>query len=179
GDLRRDDDGNRCCLLLISSSLVKKNRYNWHHLLRPWVAHLAGHLDDEPMTTRLLSKAGNITLPPLDPAVARDHLRALIDAWQVGMRSPLPLATGTAFAWLGKEGTPESTPDSDAWKAAVSAYQGDDFVAGEVGRDPYLAHRWANFAALYQTHLGTPYAFATLSERLLAPVYQAVKGGGK
>ncbi|GHA93897.1 exodeoxyribonuclease V subunit gamma [Modicisalibacter luteus] len=179
GDLRRDDDGNRCRLLLISSSLVKKNRYNWHHLMRPWVAHLAGHLDDAPMTTRLLSKAGNITLPPLDPDVARDHLRTLIYAWQVGMRSPLPLATGTAFAWLGKEGTPESTPDSDAWKAAVSTYQGDDFVAGEVGRDPYLAHRWANFAALYQTHLGTPYAFATLSERLLAPVYHAVKGGGK
>ncbi|TDX31678.1 DNA helicase/exodeoxyribonuclease V gamma subunit [Modicisalibacter xianhensis] len=179
GDLRHDDAGNRCRLLLISSSLVKKNRYNWHHLLRPWVAHLAGHLEDAPMTTRLLSKAGNITLPPLDPAVARDLLRTLIDAWQAGMRSPLPLACTTAFVWLGKEGTPDSPPDSDAWKAAVSTYQGDDFVAGEVDRDPYLAHRWAHFAALYQAHIGTPYAFATLSERLLAPVYHAVKGGGK
>ncbi|MEC9482533.1 MAG: exodeoxyribonuclease V subunit gamma, partial [Halomonas sp.] len=181
GDLRHDDDGNRCRLLLISSSLIRQGdrggEYQWRHLLRPWVAHLAGHLDDTPMTTRLLSKAGNITLSPLDPAVARRYLRDLIDAWQTGMQSPLPLASDTAFAWLSKDGSSTSTQDSDAWKVAAKAYEGTYKIAGEIERDPYLAHRWVNFAALYQAHLGTPYAFATLSERLLAPVYQAVKGG--
>lgn len=177
-ELRLDADGQRCRLLLTSSSLIKKNQYQWHHLLRPWVAHLAGHLEGDAMTTRLLSKAGHVTLAPLDPEIARDHLRELIAAWQAGMRTPLPLAMGAAFAWLSKAGSPESGPDSDAWKAAARAFEGDDFSPGEVGRDPYLAHRWPSFDSLASAQRGTE-SFAELTQRLLAPVYRAVKGGGK
>ncbi|SHE45495.1 DNA helicase/exodeoxyribonuclease V, gamma subunit [Modicisalibacter ilicicola DSM 19980] len=182
-NLRTNDEGQRCRLLLTSSSLIRqgsgRGQYQWHHLLRPWVAHLAGHLDDMPLTTQVLSKAGHVTLPPLEPETARAHLRELIAAWQLGMRTPLPLATATAFAWLGKEGTPENGMDSDAWKAAAGAYEGDGFNAGEVGRNPYLAHRWPSFAVLFDAHRGTPDDFASLTERLLAPVYRAVKGGGQ
>lgn len=177
-ELRLDAEGNRCRLVLTSSSLIKKNKYHWHHLLRPWVAHLAGHLDNVPLTTRLLSKAGHVTLPPLDPEIARKHLTELVTAWQAGMRAPLPLATGAAFAWLAKLGTPESERDSDAWRAAASAYDGDDFNAGEVSRNPYLAHRWPGFTAL-ATARHDAYGFAALTERLLAPVHQAVKGDKK
>ncbi|SDL97140.1 DNA helicase/exodeoxyribonuclease V, gamma subunit [Modicisalibacter muralis] len=177
-NLRRNDAGQRCRLLLTSSSLIKKRQYQWQHLLRPWVAHLAGHLDDHPMTTVLLSKAGHVTLPPLDPDIARGHLRELIAAWQSGMRAPLPLAIATAFAWLGKEGAPASDADSDAWKAAMKAYEGDGYHdPGEVGRNPYLAHRWPSFAALKDAQRGTTDDFAELAERLLAPVQHAVKGG--
>ncbi len=181
-NLRRNAAGERCRLLLTSSSLVRqgsrRGQYQWHHLLRPWVAHLAGHLDGEPLTTRLLSKAGHVTLPPLAPDVARGHLRELIAAWQSGMRAPLPLAIATAFAWLGKEGTPASDADSDAWKAAMKAYEGDGYHdPGEVGRNPYLTHRWPSFAALRDARRGTPDNFAELAERLLAPVQHAVKGG--
>ena len=178
-ELRRDANGQRCRLLLSSSSLIKKGKYHWHHLLRPWVAHLAGHLEGEPMTTQLLSKAGNVTLPPLDPEVAREQLREIIKAWQAGMQAPLPLAIATAFVWLSKLGTPESERDSDAWHAARKAFEGDDFNAGEVGRNPYLAHRWPSFRALTEANPHQPTRFAALTERLLKPVHDAVKGGGK
>ena len=51
GELRQDDAGNRCRLLLLSSSLIKNSKYQWHLLLRHWVAHLAGNLSG-PMTTQ-------------------------------------------------------------------------------------------------------------------------------
>lgn len=177
-ELRRDDEGRRCRLVLTSSSLIKKGKYHWHHILRPWVAHLSGHLNGDPMTTRLLSKAGHVTLPPLDPEVAHGHLRELIAAWQAGMRAPLPLATGAAFTWLSKLGTPDTERDSDAWRAAASAYDGDDFNAGEVGRNSYLAHRWPSFTALYEARHDAG-GFVQLTERLLAPVHVAVKGEKK
>ncbi|MWJ27544.1 exodeoxyribonuclease V subunit gamma [Halomonas sp. ZH2S] len=185
--IRTDSHGNRCRLLLLSSSLIKKKTYHWHHLLRPWVSHLAGNLES-PMTTQLLSKAGNVTLAPLEAEAARRHLESLITTWQSGMRMPLPLAPATAFAWLAKEGTPDSDAQSDAWRAAAKAYEGDDFASGEVARNPYLAHRWQRFSALTEAnrHPESPaghdfaeYDFASLTQRLLAPVYQAVKGGGK
>ncbi|WP_043529718.1 exodeoxyribonuclease V subunit gamma [Litchfieldella xinjiangensis] len=178
-DLRQDDEGRRCRLVLSSSSLIKKNKYHWHHLLRPWVAHLAGHVNGQPLTTRLLSKAGHVTLPPLDPDAATRHLQELIAAWQNGMRAPLPLATETAFAWLGKAGTPGSTDESDAWRAAAAAYNGDAFNAGEAGRNPYLVHQWPSFRTLVEAKRESPDSFAQLTERLLAPVHRAVKGGRK
>ncbi|MCE9663253.1 exodeoxyribonuclease V subunit gamma [Halomonas sp. M5N1S17] len=177
-ELRRDPEGNRCRLVLVSSSLIKKGKYHWHHILRHWIAHLAGHLEGHPLTTRLLSKAGHVTLPPLDPELARGHLREIVKTWQAGMREPLPLACDTAFVWLSKLGTPESERDSDAWHAARKTYEGDDYNAGEVGRNAYLAHRWPTFSRLYearQDRLG----FAELTERLLAPVHLAVKGDKK
>ncbi|WP_136068681.1 exodeoxyribonuclease V subunit gamma [Modicisalibacter radicis] len=182
-ELRRGDDGNRCRLLLSTSSLIKNSKYHWHHLLRPWVAHLSGHLQDEPLTTRLLSKAGHVTLPPLEPGQARAHLHELIAAWQAGMREPLPLAIGSAFVWLSKLGphdTPdEVAPDHDAWQAARKLYEGDGYNAGEVDRNPYLAHRWPNFRALVEANRHRPDGFAQLADRLLKPVHDAVKGGGK
>lgn len=177
-ELRESATGERCRLVLTSSSLVKKGKYRWSHILRHWVAHLAGHLDGASMTTRLLSKAGHVTLPPIDPEAARTHLRDIVKMWQAGMQAPLPLACDTAFVWLSKLGTPESERDSDAWRAAASAYNGDDFNAGEAGRNAYLAHRWPSFTALYEARHDAG-SFAQLTERLLAPVHLAVKGGKK
>lgn len=90
-ELRESATGERCRLVLASSSLVKKGKYRWSHILRHWVAHLAGHLNDRPMTSLLLSKAGHVTLPPLDPEAARQQLREIVRTWQAGMQIPLPL----------------------------------------------------------------------------------------
>ncbi len=95
------------------------------------------------------------------------------------MREPLPLASTSAFVWLSKLGSSQDTPDSerdgDAWHAARKTYEGDGYNAGEVDRNPYLAHRWPSFAALYEHRLDAC-GFAELTERLLAPVHRAVKG---
>ncbi|WP_089715850.1 exodeoxyribonuclease V subunit gamma [Halomonas daqiaonensis] len=182
--LRLSDTGERCRLLLSSSSLIKNKKYRWAQLLRPWVAHLAGNLE-APMTTELLSRAGSVTFAPLDAETARRRLQALIVGWQAGMQAPLPLACDSAFAWLGKidkqasgiEGSLNNQgPGSDAWHAARKVYEGDDFSAGEVDRNPYLAHRWPDFEALFYAAPGDGLDFATLTERLLAPLYVALKG---
>ncbi|WP_018918649.1 exodeoxyribonuclease V subunit gamma [Vreelandella zhanjiangensis] len=181
-ELRLDEDGNRCRLLLVSNSLISQGRgrgqYRWQHLLRPWVAHLAANAAS-PMTTQLLSKAGHVRFAPLNADIARDHLTTILQCWQDGMATPLPLAPQAAFAWLGKEGNPESTPESDAFNAAASAYEGGRFQTGEVAQSAYLARQWTSFEALFNTRTGEStdqgHTFALLAEALYAPLYRAVK----
>ena len=178
GELRQDQAGNRCRLLLLSSSLVSQGRgrgqYRWQHLLRPWVAHLAGN-SERPMTTQLLSKAGHVRLEPLEAENARYQLQNLLSAWCDGMQAPLPLAPQAAFAWLAKLGTPESEPDSDAYAAAETAYEGGRFQTGEVAQSAYLSHQWPSFERLFKERaLG--HGFATLTEALYSPLHRAVKG---
>lgn len=181
-ELRLDEDGNRCRLLLVSNSLVSQGRgrgqYRWQHLLRPWVAHLAANAAS-PMTTQLLSKAGHVRFAPLNADIARDHLTTILQCWQDGMAAPLPLAPQAAFAWLGKEGNPDSTPESDAFNAAASAYEGGRFQTGEVAQSAYLARQWTSFEALFNTRTGEStdqgHTFASLAEALYAPLYRAVK----
>ncbi|HSP31403.1 MAG TPA: exodeoxyribonuclease V subunit gamma, partial [Halomonas sp.] len=178
GELRQDEAGNRCRLLLLSTSLISQGRgrgqYRWQHLLRPWVAHLAGNIEF-PMTTQLLSKAGHVRLEPLDAENARFQLEAMLSAWCDGMQAPLPLAPQAAFAWLAKQGTPESEPDSDAYAAAETAYQGGSYQTGEVAQSAYLSHQWSSFERLFSERaLG--HSFASLTEALYAPLHRSVKG---
>ncbi|CAM3571070.1 exodeoxyribonuclease V subunit gamma [Halomonas sp. FME1] len=179
GELREDSEGNRCRLLLLSSSLVSQGRgraqYRWQHLLRPWVAHLAGNAE-RPMTTQLLSKAGHVRLEPLEAENARYQLHNMLNAWRDGMQAPLPLAPQAAFAWLAKQGTPESDPASDAYAAAETAYEGGRFQAGEVAQSAYLAHQWPSFERLFNEN-NSGHCFATLTEMLYAPLHRSIKGG--
>ena len=177
GELRQDEAGNHCRLLLLSSSLVSqgqgRGQYRWQHLLRPWVAHLAGNIE-RPMTTQLLSKAGHVRLEPLDAESAHYQLQTMLNAWCDGMQTPLPLAPQAAFAWLAKLGTAESEPDSDAYAAAETAYEGGRFQTGEVAQSAYLSHQWPSFERLFnQRVLG--HSFASLAEALYAPLHRSVK----
>ena len=178
GELRQGDAGNRCRLLLLSSSLVSQGRgrgqYRWQHLLRPWVAHLAGNVD-HPMTTQLLSKAGHVRLEPIDAENARTQLEAILSAWCDGMQAPLPLAPQAAFAWLAKLGTPESELESDAYAAAEAAYEGGRYQTGEVAQSAYLSHQWPSFEQLFSERV-LGHRFTTLTEALYAPLHRAVKG---
>lgn len=181
-ELRQNEAGERCRLLLLSSSLISqgsgRGQYRWTHLLRPWVAHLAGNLSG-PMTTQLLSKAGNITLDPIAADTARAHLDTQMTAWQAGLQAPLPLAPQAAFAWLTKLGTPEIAEEkgreSDAYAAAEGAYDGGSFQTGEVAQSAYLAHQWPRFERLFNDHREKAHSFATLTEALYAPLFNAVK----
>jgi exodeoxyribonuclease V gamma subunit len=182
-ELRQNEAGDRCRLLLLSSSLISqgsgRGQYRWTHLLRPWVAHLAGNLSG-PMTTQLLSKAGNITLDPIAADTARAHLDTQMTAWQAGLEAPLPLAPQAAFAWLTKLGTPEIAEEkgreSDAYAAAEGAYDGGRFQTGEVAQSAYLGHQWPRFERLFNDHREQTHSFAALTEALYAPLFYAVKG---
>ena len=183
GELRQDDVGNRCRLLLLSSSLIKNSKYQWHLLLRHWVAHLAGNLSG-PMTTQLLSKAGNITLEPIAADTAHAHLETQLSAWQHGLEVPLPLAPQAAFAWLTKLGTPdiaiEKGRESDAYAAAEKVYESGFKTTGEADQSPYLGHQWPRFERLFFDRTANEkHTFAELTEALYAPLFYAVKGNAK
>jgi exodeoxyribonuclease V gamma subunit len=183
GELRRNENGDRCRLLLLSSSLVSQGRgrgqYRWTHLLRPWVAHLAGNAET-PMTTQLLSKAGHVRLEPLGAENARAQLQTLLNAWCDGMQAPLPLAPQAAFAWLTKQstvdGNQENTQESAAYAAAEAAYEGGRYQTGEVAQSAYLAHQWPRFERLFNEHTAHGHYFASLTEALYAPLFYAIKG---
>ena len=88
---------------------------------------------------------------PLDRAVverqfadlAAQILGDLMQAWQAGMRQPLPIAVKTAFAWLG-----QSDPNK-AEAAARKAYDGDGQNSeGERRESPALARQFSDYNAL-------------------------------
>ncbi|MFG6666967.1 exodeoxyribonuclease V subunit gamma [Halomonas sp. HNIBRBA4712] len=172
GELRYDEAGERCRVLLLSSSLVSQNKYQWHHLLRHWVAHLAGNAS-APMTTRLISRAGHVTLAPVAAEIAHAHLCTQLAAWQRGQQAPLPLSPQAGFEWLNQLGTLESDAQSKAYASAQKAYEGER-PKGDVSKSAYLAHQWPTFERLFSERVQGE-GFPELVESLYAPLHRMVK----
>jgi exodeoxyribonuclease V gamma subunit len=177
GGLRRADDGARARVVLSSSSLLTKDQhYRRDKLLSAWVAHLAGHLGGEPMTTLVIGKNGQARLRPMDPERARHHWGVLVRAFEEGLTRPLPLSAAAGFAWLQRRlkaspraddgGTADAcrphpddglthAPDGridPAWAAAREAWspRGDFGDArGDRERDPWVQRTWPHFDALW------------------------------
>ncbi|RKT45867.1 DNA helicase/exodeoxyribonuclease V gamma subunit [Thiocapsa rosea] len=164
GGIRTDADGRRGRVFIEASDLVKNNQYRGEKLIRHWVAHLALHLAGGPLTTLVLSKAGEVELKPLPVEQANAHLSALLAAWQVGMGRPLPLAAKTALEWL-KAG--------DVSKARTT-YEGGYKHIGEVETDAYVARAYPDFDRLRASG-----EFAELAEDLLRPLYRAMHADNK
>ncbi len=161
-DLRCDASGRRGRVVLLTSDAFKNRKCQRHHLIKHWVAHLAGHLGGEPMTTLVVSKAGDVQLEPLNSDVARAQIETLLAAWNKGMCRPLPLAVKTAFAWL-------EDPDKGR-----STYEGGYNTDGEVGSSRYLQRTWPDYETL--TAGGE---FEALATDLLGALFIATKGKGK
>ncbi|HET7865383.1 MAG TPA: exodeoxyribonuclease V subunit gamma, partial [Burkholderiaceae bacterium] len=152
GELRRNARGERGRVLLSSTGLLKDQHYRRDKLVPYWVAHLAGHLNGEPLATVIVSKNGDVTLPPLPLAQARQHWEELLHAWQQGMHRPLPLALRTAFAWLQKGGAAGQGPDTDAGRAARACYEvhePEHLRFAECEESPYLSRAYPGFDRLW------------------------------
>lgn len=159
GAWRRDDAGQRCRILVDSSSLIPKGKYRAARIVPHWVAHVAAQLAGGEATTVVVSKAGDVVFPPLDPALALRMLRTWLHAWQMGMRRPLPLAAAAAFEWLTRHPAPpgdEEDPLADAQglqasaaaQAARKVYEGGVETRGEVDGSAYLRAVYPDFASL-------------------------------
>ncbi|GHD63695.1 RecBCD enzyme subunit RecC [Jeongeupia chitinilytica] len=173
--LRSNDAGERARVLLESNSLLKDRAYRRDKLVPYWVAHLAGHLGGAPLTSVIVGKNGTVTLPALDPEVARAHWRTLRAAWCDGLNRPLPLALKTALAWLAKGGRAGAGPFPDALRAARDCYElhdPDNKRFAERAENPYLARAWPDFDALSDGD-----GFASLADALLRPLHDALDGG--
>ena len=95
------------------------------------------------LTTGLVASDDTLLLDPLEQDVAAQILGDLMQAWQAGMRQPLPIAVKTAFAWLG-----QSDPNK-AEAAARKAYDGDGQNSeGERRESPALARQFSDYNAL-------------------------------
>lgn len=172
--LRADDGGARGRLVLESSGIVDRQRRYRHDKLVPhWVAHLAGHLGGEPLTTVIVSKAGTATLRPLAPEQVRAAWTALLAAWQDGLRRPLPFAVQSACAWL-RHAPPDDDQDAlaAAREAARACYDEHEPLFhrfGECGSDPYLSRAFPDFEALWGGG-----EFRRLAEALLRPLMDSL-----
>lgn len=176
--LHADDSGARCRILLDSTGLVTSKKYRLDRLLVPWVAHVAGHLGGQPLTTRIGSKAGEVTLLPLAAPLALAHWKVLLGAWQQGMRQPLPFAPKTALAWIqaggsdAGEGEGKEAQDK-AHKAARTAYEADNprfHQHAERQSKPALARCFVDFDALWSDG-----AFAEWTRELMKPIDDAIE----
>ncbi|WP_233236232.1 exodeoxyribonuclease V subunit gamma [Bordetella sp. LUAb4] len=129
GGLRTNAAGELCRLVLESSSLIPKGRYRADKVVSHWVAHVAAQLCGRPITTWVISKAGDIEFAPIAAERAREFLALWLGAWEAGMRRPLPLAVSAAFEWLTR--LPE-----DADQGAVAAAATQDGAVPGLMHDP-------------------------------------------
>jgi exodeoxyribonuclease V gamma subunit len=169
--LRAGEDGQRGRLLLDSSGVVREGKWRYERLLPHWVAHLAGHLDGQPLTTVVVSKAGSALLKPLDIAHAQACWAQLLRAWDEGLQRPLPFAVLPACAWM-KGG------DLEAARACYEEHDPDNGKFAERERNAYLARAFPDFEALWADG-----EFAQWAQALLRPLADALgtppkEGGG-
>ena len=179
--------------------------YRLDRLLDHWVYHLAGNLQDGAMSTVLVGKAQGkacLRLDPLPPKVALQHWHVLLEAWQQGLRRPLPLAAKTGFAWLKKpchppEAGAEELPSGDGkpsgagepsgadepsdarknWQDLTQTYEG----AGEEGGKGRFGGQGERDSDMYLARawpdmmaLWQAGEFGEWAERLLRPVWDAL-----
>lgn len=141
--LHQRADGAVLTISAIPNGIGSPKTRKWHRLIRPWVNHLVACANGFSMTTALVASDDSLLLAPFEEPVARRLIGDLLQAWQAGMRQPLPVAVKTAFAWLG-----QSDP-AKADAAARKAYEGDGQNSeGERRESPALARQFADFDAL-------------------------------
>ncbi|WKE66224.1 exodeoxyribonuclease V subunit gamma [Gallaecimonas kandeliae] len=165
GELRKDNSGRLAQLLLRPGELAPKGKVKYHHLVRPWVRHLALCAAGHPVTTLVSGADTVLNIQPLAQGLALGHLQALAKAYQDGLNAPLPLPQAAAFAFL--EALPKG--EEEALTKAAARYDGSDFQAGEKGQDPYLTRAFPTFAQLDQG------AFQALARALYQPLFDAME----
>ncbi|UFH49850.1 exodeoxyribonuclease V subunit gamma [Pseudomonas sp. KNUC1026] len=160
--LHRGESDELLHATLVANALGDGPKRKWHRLLRSWVNHLFTCSQGHRLTTALVATDCTLLLPPMDRIHAEEHLAALLDAWRVGICSPLPVATRTAFAWL-REGDPEK-----AQALARPVYEGDANISAERDETAALARQYPDFASLADGG-----GFAHWSQALYGPIMAA------
>ena len=157
--------------MLESSGVIKDGRYRTDKLAAAWVAHLAGHLNGEALTTVVVSKAGTATFSPLTLPQAEQAWGDLLAAWQEGMTRPLPFVQACSDAWWLsqlKEGADSAKP-RDAARKAYEHHEPEHGARAEREQNPCAARAFPDFEALWAGG-----EFAHWARTLLGPLRQAL-----
>jgi len=162
--LHQRSDGGLLAVTTIPNSIGSIKTRKWHRLTRPWVNHLAACASGLSLTTALVASDDTLLLAPIEQSAALNSLGDLLQAWQSGMRQPLPVAVKTAFAWLG-----QSDPVK-AEAAACKAYEGDGQTTdGERRESPALARQFPDYSALVADETFSDWCNALYRPLLEAP----------
>lgn len=168
--LRLSATGQQCQLLLSPSAIIKERRYQWRHLVSPWLNHLLANTL-QPCQTLLLSQAGELSFAAIPAAVAGEQLDQLLRSYWQAHQTPWPLELECAMHYLSNiESVKYST--EDLLKQCQKKYQGDSYNPGIVQRNPYLQRLFPDFQQLYQEGAFVAHA-TTLYQPLLLAVQQA------
>ena len=146
-DARTNQDLAAMRLLPMAGDLLQGKAIRYDRLIQPWVLQLLANASGIVVSTQLFAADATVIIKSRSRNEAITHLEQLLNAWEHGMQTPLPMARRTAYAWLLAEGT-EKSP----YEAAQIRYDGSDAPmapAGEVSYEPCLARIWKNFALLY------------------------------
>ncbi|ODC02982.1 exodeoxyribonuclease V subunit gamma [Terasakiispira papahanaumokuakeensis] len=154
-DLRCHPEGERLRLFLQPSRLYKGDQLKWHQIVVYWPGHLLAQRQG-PVITRLLGPDSDLALMPLSPDAAALALDALIEAWQAGVQTPLPVPRRTSFAWLTQQ-------------SPATVYEGGFQSEGEKMSHPGWPLYWPDFE-----HLQADERFVLWAERLYRPLMSAV-----
>ena len=128
-------------------------------LLGAWLRSLASAACGVQATGVLVGRDSVLEISPMGQAIARQTLEQLLQLWQQGMQSPIPLPPKTALAWQQA-----ITDPVKAYGAARKQFDGDDQTRGDV-EEICMARVFADFDAL-----AADGRFATLAQAIYQPL---------
>ncbi|MDX1678267.1 exodeoxyribonuclease V subunit gamma [Arsukibacterium sp.] len=165
--LRQNASGEQCQLLLSASALVKQRKYQWRHLVLPWLSHLLANTLG-PCQTIVLSQAGEVTFAQLTEKAAAEQLNPLLSYYLQAHQAPWPLELECAILYLQQTDSGKFSREQ-ILAQCEKCYQGDSYNPGVVQFNPYLQRLFPDFQQL--TASGD---FARLAERLYRPLLTAL-----
>ncbi len=168
--LRTNGSGQIAMLQLTAQTLLSKEKKDkkiqFHKVLGYWVQHLAACADEVPLQTLVIAADGVLTIPPIALDDAYALLHELLEAYHLGLQTPVPLACKTGFAWL-------AAPSDKALEKAKSTYEGNEQYSGEMAYDAYLRRFYPSFAELNPAT--TKENFTFWADRLYRPPFNHIK----
>lgn len=165
--LRQNSNGQQCQLMLSASAVIKERKYQWRHLVLPWLSHLLANTL-QPCQSVLLSQAGELHFAELDAMQATEQLNLLLDCYLQAHQSPWPLELECAMLYLHQRDSDKYSTDQ-IFQQCEKRYQGDSYSPGIVQRNPYLKRLFADF-----DHLIANGEFVKFAELLYRPLYRAI-----
>lgn len=174
---RTNPAGEQAQIVITRGDLLKgsqRKSYHYRNMLEGWLQHLAaqiaypvgqyslGHCEGSRVTTVLIGRTTSVRWAPMEAAIARERLTAVLQSWFVGMCQPLPVTISLASAWF--EGLGRKHDEDRAWQ------QFEQAVEAAYARDPgYLQRGWPQPQQLIET-AGGDNGFAVWRDQLYAPL---------
>lgn len=170
--LRQNASGQQCQLLLSASAIIKQRKYQWRHLVLPWLSHLLANTLG-PCQTIVLSQAGEIAFAELTVTTATEQLSEVLSCYLQAHQAPWPLELECAMLYLQQSEAGKLSTEQ-ILQQCEKRYLGDSFNPGIVQLNPYLHRLFPDF----QRFAGSG-DFMRFAEQLYRPLLNAVSPAGR